>query len=834
MSSDWRFISHNIAIILLLASCAGAAFAAGAKDPFYLYILEDKTTSGKYRKIEPMELPSSMPGGEYGDITPDHWAYRAVKHLSEIGLLGGYGENLFRVDAPVSRYELAVIVSRLVSNFNQYISTGTLPAEGGIAPPAFLPATVASLPPISGFSGDAAVRAPAPGGVVAGAEKSRPGEMVWLDPRPELGPVGPMSHGRPKMLEVKEKIPADTPQPAVAPAEKEREKESDKDKKKNNDKEKKTAPKPPKEFEKLAKKIELTDRDVEILEALVDYIKKDVVKDLKAEVKKDIDAVNRQVQKNKRDIDRLEEENERFKVTGGVGVSYESRMYENNSAASAWTSRWLSTSLYSKPRKFDDLTFRSSLTSGGDLRIYYQDYTTKRETPKNFKLRLLYAGGVSFGASPMTSMGRDYTGFQTELKLNDYTFKSYIGKLSSTRMLHAESLQFSVFETAGSFGYLTNLSWWDDADVVTTPEKNSVRSFYFRYPMPIAGMYITAEYAHSNYHRPEKKMAMPGKSPDYEWKDHFTEWLYIPEMTSQDDAYFVLLDYSKGPLAIFPLGYVKLGPKFVSKYLGLPGFDASTFGIDVLPINLQSLAVWVLRGTYTKTEKHYRDEFIYVTGGETEPMYLDASAMSGNTTNDILLTMIGKLNNRKPGDTIDLLYYNNKLTYYMSDDISLTWEYSNVKAGLGPVCLDGNNTYVENEQGETVYAFFGNGFADCDKLSPTYDDKDLEILFRFYQKSQNLNLYWRTSKKAEFSMDYGFSDNRINVESSMDSVRDAVAALVDQGRNYHIKYNLKYRLTDISRVEMWYRTYYGRPGMQLTVPDKTTESHLGVQLTMDY
>lgn len=817
----------TLAAALLFVAAVRTVFslAADNKDPFSLDILDSGSFTERYQRIEPVQPISPDMAGAYEDVPPDHWAYRAVKHLTEIGLLTGYDGNRFNGDRPVTRYELSVIISRLVYNFNEYIRTGSLPQ------PEVETATV--QPPMQTIS------APPEGATQTIQKRSKPteagttpGELIWRDARPELGPVAPLSHSRPKALEIKGKEPEKTDQA-----------DAGKDAKK--DEKDKKAPKPPKEFDKLAKKVDLTEKDIEILNALIDYIRKDVMKEIKDDVKKQVSAVSKLAQRNERDIEKLQEENERFKVTGSVETGYSSTLYTNNDAASSSTSRSLSTNLYSRPRKFDDMTFRSSLTSSGDLKIQYQDLTSDVQNPRNFKLRMLYAGNVSVGTSYLTSGGKDFYGFQSEAKLNDYTFKSYLGKIDSdgsSKYIHAESLQFSLFGKDGSWGYLSYINSWCDKDKATTDskylpgEKNSVRSFYTRYPLPVKGLYMTAEYAHSTFYRPHIDMTFPDKTSNLTWDEQFQNWIYIHEIAEQDDAFFVLLDYNKGPLSIFPMGYIRLGPKFVSNYLGLPGFSADDLGIDVLPIKLQSLAVYIFRGTITKTEDKFKDEFMYLMGGETEPMFLDTYATKQDESMDTLVqfNLIARLNNRARGDTIKLSYFDNKLYYYMSDDISITWKYSNVKAGLGPLCLDGNLVYVKDDHGDTIHSSIGNGYADCDAGSPTYDSEDLALSLRILTRSQAFNIFWRTSKKAEFSMDYGFDDTRIVVTASLPGLDTAITDLVPQGRNYYAKYNFKYRLTDVSRIEMWYNTEYARPDIHLSEPDKTLEASMGIKLSMDY
>lgn len=48
------------------------------------------------------------------DLPPGHWAEEAVRYLMDKGYLLGYPDGTFRGDKPVSRYELAVVLYRLV------------------------------------------------------------------------------------------------------------------------------------------------------------------------------------------------------------------------------------------------------------------------------------------------------------------------------------------------------------------------------------------------------------------------------------------------------------------------------------------------------------------------------------------------------------------------------------------------------------------------------------------------------------------------------------------------------------------------------------------------
>ena len=52
--------------------------------------------------------------GPFPDVTVDHWASNAVKFVKENGLMDGYPDGMFHGNENISRYELAVVVERLV------------------------------------------------------------------------------------------------------------------------------------------------------------------------------------------------------------------------------------------------------------------------------------------------------------------------------------------------------------------------------------------------------------------------------------------------------------------------------------------------------------------------------------------------------------------------------------------------------------------------------------------------------------------------------------------------------------------------------------------------
>ncbi|MGC8972340.1 MAG: S-layer homology domain-containing protein, partial [bacterium] len=50
----------------------------------------------------------------FSDVPSTHWAYDAVNELAAKGLILGYPDGTFRGNNPLTRYELAMILSRLI------------------------------------------------------------------------------------------------------------------------------------------------------------------------------------------------------------------------------------------------------------------------------------------------------------------------------------------------------------------------------------------------------------------------------------------------------------------------------------------------------------------------------------------------------------------------------------------------------------------------------------------------------------------------------------------------------------------------------------------------
>jgi hypothetical protein len=61
-------------------------------------------------------LAASVHATEYRDVGPGHWAYNAIRDISDQGLVEGYPDSKFHGNQPLTRNEAAVIVARLLDS----------------------------------------------------------------------------------------------------------------------------------------------------------------------------------------------------------------------------------------------------------------------------------------------------------------------------------------------------------------------------------------------------------------------------------------------------------------------------------------------------------------------------------------------------------------------------------------------------------------------------------------------------------------------------------------------------------------------------------------------
>jgi S-layer homology domain len=59
--------------------------------------------------------PASVPATPLADVPANHWAYQAIQTLAADGLIDGYPDGSFKGDRPLTRYEMAAIVARVIA-----------------------------------------------------------------------------------------------------------------------------------------------------------------------------------------------------------------------------------------------------------------------------------------------------------------------------------------------------------------------------------------------------------------------------------------------------------------------------------------------------------------------------------------------------------------------------------------------------------------------------------------------------------------------------------------------------------------------------------------------
>ena len=51
----------------------------------------------------------------FSDVPAGHWAYQSVAKLAQQGIIEGYGDNTFRGDRNITRYEMAQMIAKAMA-----------------------------------------------------------------------------------------------------------------------------------------------------------------------------------------------------------------------------------------------------------------------------------------------------------------------------------------------------------------------------------------------------------------------------------------------------------------------------------------------------------------------------------------------------------------------------------------------------------------------------------------------------------------------------------------------------------------------------------------------
>jgi hypothetical protein len=111
---------------------------------------------------------SQTPSTGFSDVPADHWAAKYVETVKALGLMEGYSDGTFRGGQPVTRYELAAILSRMAEKgMSASAQGGVSAAPSSVAPPSPAPQPAPAMTPPT----------PAPAGATSAgsAAASRPG-----------------------------------------------------------------------------------------------------------------------------------------------------------------------------------------------------------------------------------------------------------------------------------------------------------------------------------------------------------------------------------------------------------------------------------------------------------------------------------------------------------------------------------------------------------------------------------------------------------------------------------------------------------------------------------
>ncbi len=59
--------------------------------------------------------------GPFADVPENHWAYEAVKQLAAYGLIEGFPDGTYKGQEPMTRYQMAIVIARLLSDLDTEI-----------------------------------------------------------------------------------------------------------------------------------------------------------------------------------------------------------------------------------------------------------------------------------------------------------------------------------------------------------------------------------------------------------------------------------------------------------------------------------------------------------------------------------------------------------------------------------------------------------------------------------------------------------------------------------------------------------------------------------------
>jgi hypothetical protein len=109
--------------------------------------------------VAPVVMPSHAPAAlaaetaEYPDVPQNHWAYEAINKLSQAGIIEGMPNGTYMGNKPMTRYEFAVAVARILDKIGGTGEVGAVGAQGPQGPqgPAGAVGPAGQIPDVSQF-----------------------------------------------------------------------------------------------------------------------------------------------------------------------------------------------------------------------------------------------------------------------------------------------------------------------------------------------------------------------------------------------------------------------------------------------------------------------------------------------------------------------------------------------------------------------------------------------------------------------------------------------------------------------------------------------------------
>lgn len=81
-----------------------------------------------------LALAVPVAAGPFADVPENHWAYEAVKQLAAYGLVEGFPDGTFKGAEPMTRYQMAMVIARLLVSLDGQIKAAMEAARAGVTP----------------------------------------------------------------------------------------------------------------------------------------------------------------------------------------------------------------------------------------------------------------------------------------------------------------------------------------------------------------------------------------------------------------------------------------------------------------------------------------------------------------------------------------------------------------------------------------------------------------------------------------------------------------------------------------------------------------------------